>query len=152
MVAKDETAGPGLPFVLTQSAKVVRSRFSFLITTTLITVVLVTVGIIAAREDGIMRKLADAMEHIKKRPAVTTDLVSLNDPPMNELVACMSKAPTYAASQLCWSKFRRAKVLEMIERMEQQKFEDVKRFQSDQEYEFFQMLIPTHECDTLKLQ
>ncbi|KAJ3333611.1 hypothetical protein HDU76_006101 [Blyttiomyces sp. JEL0837] len=132
------------------SGKLVGSRVTFQITALIISVALVTVGVIFAREVDVMQSLADAMGSVQKK---TDGAIVVPDPAMiNDLIPCMSKAPTYAASQLCWSKYREARVFDMLDRMEALPFDEVQRFQDDQQYEFFQLLIPTHECDTLKLQ
>ncbi|KAJ3318723.1 hypothetical protein HDU76_000742 [Blyttiomyces sp. JEL0837] len=91
------------------------------------------------------------MEKMQKRPHGGSNQGNLEHM-MSDLVSCMARESGFFKSQLCWSNFKRETVLDMLNRLENMDFEQVKRFQQTSEYEIFQLLIPTHECDTLKFQ
>ncbi|KAJ3318724.1 hypothetical protein HDU76_000743 [Blyttiomyces sp. JEL0837] len=146
--------GAKLPYVIAQSAKVVRSRFALLCASVTVTVILITIGIFLAREIGVMNQLATAVEKIQKKPGLFNS-VSASSPgtlerTMTQFVDCMAKESDYFKAQMCWSNFKRESMLDMLDRLDRMDFEQVKRFQQSSEYEYFQLLIPTHECDTLK--
>ena len=69
-----------------------------------------------------------------------------------KLAKCIASAPGFTQSESCYSEFKHDILMAFLDNMEKLSEDESSKFQALDHYSPHQILIPTHECDFLKLQ